>query len=358
MTTEDVSPENLPIETDFTRVDSFRRQANFVVKDERLCTLDVTKPGGKDKMICLFDGLGGLNSQVAVTHDGAKAVVSDGRRIWSVDVSGYTQELANLDTLRVSKGKVDLAKAEINWHLSISKSEKKVFCVLLGNEEPLFSSVACIDVAKAEIQVMDVGFPHGISVDGDRGIVYNMRGIKSFDGSVDKEIWSSIALTNSDFSPDMKYMLVSMEAQDEDKVVTILDLETHREERLPIDGWYAVWGGNDHIYFRKVDNSLWRYDLETGEQRPIFAVGKDLTIGNCSSYGTAPVLSKDRSFLAWNFMAVANVGGFVWGTVLVDLENVEYRVVDGSWYNFNWMKRRDRHDVIQLDPSQVVKREA
>ncbi|HEV3298614.1 MAG TPA: hypothetical protein VG055_03195 [Planctomycetaceae bacterium] len=56
------------------------------------------------------------------------------------------------------------------------------------------------------------------------------------------------------------------------------------------------------------------------------------------SFAAPPVLSRDRSWLAWRWAFKGASGPPQRGTVLFDLKNGEYRPLDQSWHAVTWAK--------------------
>jgi hypothetical protein len=118
-----------------------------------------------------------------------------------------------------------------------------------------------------------------------------------------------------------------------------LNLATGRETVLGFSGSYAVWGEGDSIYFVRGETTLWTATLAAKEPMRLFeAVGRPASEPGKGSYAEPPVLSRDRSWLAWRWTLKGWLNMLRNGTVLVDLENREYRLLDRSWSNVNWAR--------------------
>ena len=122
---------------------------------------------------------------------------------------------------------------------------------------------------------------------------------------------------------------------------SLLDLKSGRETSLPVTGRAAAWGANQTLFYLEekkrdggvLDTSLLRFRV--GEKKPtrLFLVSCQRVKMLDSLLGSAPRLSADRSWLAWQLPVEDYHEG---GTILLDIANGEYRIIKGRWEGVQW----------------------
>ncbi len=109
---------------------------------------------------------------------------------------------------------------------------------------------------------------------------------------------------------------------------------------LPFEGCNAAWGNEKAVFFLRGANSLWRYQIGDQEPTRLLIVHGSTNDGYVEApqltgkswfpweWAKAPLLSQDKSWLAWGWARGTRTEPKK-GTVLVDLENEDYRVLKG-----------------------------
>jgi hypothetical protein len=333
---------------DFKKVDVFTRSALFVAKDQRLSVLRTTQKGPPTAIFTTTKN-GQLRRAVGVAETGDALFVSDGKAILRVTPAGESKTILKLDTLRAdSLGKNFPARYEINWFLAAGPGDTLYFD-LLPTGKAVRSYVCRYEPTSRRTEVLECRFPTGIDVDRERGILYvpplsNSQSaagihvvlITSFSEGHSRRLPVSHTYDWCQLSPDGKTLLLSESATEHEPHVAILDLSSGRETVLPFPGSYVTWGAGGSIYFVRGDDSLWTATLGATQPSLLFeALGRSDSDAK-GSFAEPPVLSRDGSWLAWRWAFRDASGRLRRGTVLIDLKNREYRLLNQSWHTFNW----------------------
>jgi hypothetical protein len=343
---------------DFKKVDVFTRSALFVAKDQGLSVLRTTQKGPPTAIFTImkYDQQQG---GVGVAETGDALFVSDGKAIFRVTPAGESKTILKLDTLRADPLGKDVAnRFEINWFLAAGPGDTLYFALLPGafgkgprGSRAVRSYVCRYEPASRRTEVLECQFPTGIDIDRERGTVYvpplsnaNFAGntpvllITPFsDGGHPRRRPVHHMYDWCQLSPDRKTLLLSESATEKEPHISILDLSSDRETVLPFAGSYATWGAEESIYFVRGDKALWTATRAT-QPTLLFEARTESDSEAGGDFAAPPVLSRDGSWLAWRWAFRDASGRLRRGTVLIDLKNREYRLLDQSWHTFNWAK--------------------
>jgi len=343
---------------DFKKVDVFTRSALFVAKDQRLSVLRTTQKGRPTaistipKHYRLVSGNYRLVSALGVAETGDALFVSDGKAIFRVTPAGESKTILTLDTLRAdSLGKGLPDRFDINWLLAAGPGDTLYFDLLpaIGREHR--SYVCRYEPTSRRTEVLECHFPNGIDLDRKQGIVYvpplsnsNVTGrtpvllITPFSGGGPPRRRPIHHMYDwCQLSPDRKTLLLSEAVTEKEPHIGTLDLSSDRETVLPFSGSFATWGAGGSIYFGRGETSLWTATLGATEPTLLYDLGRSASEAH-GSFAAPPVLSRDGSWLAWRWALKGASGPPQRGTVLFDLKNHEYRLLDQSWHAVNWAK--------------------
>ena len=200
-----------------------------------------------------------------------------------------------------------------------------------------------LDLASRWLSLVE-GSPLNIAIDPEAEVVYRTR-VDSvervdFQGNVIAQWRVDVGSEAGSLAPDGKSLLIVPVLGGG---LGLLDLTTGEQTRLPIDGRAAVLGGRGNIYFireAKRQNGVLEtllYHFQVGQKAPtrlMFVSCK--RVGNPGYLmGRQPALSADGTWLVWPLPVEWSESG----TLLVDLTNHQYRVLEGDWMGVQWHGR-------------------
>jgi hypothetical protein len=349
---------------DFKKVDVLTRSALFVAMDRGLSVLRTTEKGPPAAISTIPKNyqLGKYRfvSAVGVAETGDALFVSNRKAIFRVmptreskareSNAGESKIILTLDTLRADSLGKDFAKRfDINWFLAAGPGDTLYFALLPAIGKEHRSYVCRYEPTSRRTQVLECQFPTGIDIDRQQGIVYvppfsnaNFAGstavllITRFsDGVQPKRRPLHHMYDWCQLSPDRKTLLLSEAATEKEPHLATLDLSSDRETVFPFSGSYATWGTGGSIYFGRGETSLWTATLGATQPTLLYDLGRSASEAQ-GSFAAPPVLSRDGSWLAWRWALKGASGPPQRGTVLFDLKNHEYRLLDQSWHAVNW----------------------
>jgi hypothetical protein len=343
---------------DFKKVDVFTRSALFVAKDHGLSVLRTTRKGPPAAIFRIMK-YGQQQGGIAVAETGGALFVSDGRAIFRVTPAGESKTVLTLDMLRADPLGKDVAnRFEINWFLAAGPGDTLYFALLPGvfgngprGSRAVRSYLCRYEPACRRTEVLECQFPIGIDIDRERGIVY-VPPLSNANFGGNTPVLLITPFSDRDhprrrpvhhiydwcqLSPDRKTLLLSEGATEKEPHLATLDLSSDRETVLPFSGSYATWGAGDSIYFGRGETSLWTATLGATEPTRLYDLGGSASDAQ-GSFAAPPVVSPDGSWLAWRWALKGASGPPQRGTVLFDLKNREYRLLDQSWHTVNWAK--------------------
>lgn len=347
------------------RVERFRRKVVFFNKDIDLPFLQVPDAGSpihdffeRVNAYQLPDGHD-LFSRVAMTKDG-DLVFLNPRTIFRVNKAGSAEKLVSLAELKVVGTKTWSEGFHFDYLFGVS-TVTNVLYVSISNEPEhelgvVFTKSGSYYLGKLDLaarQVLAVpydGIINQIAINPDAALVYQIHDgsieCKDFDGKLTNS-WSRPGIHDSlCLAPDRQTILFSVFSQGGFSLllqndVSLLDLKSGHQTNLPIVGRAPVWGLNQTIYYLVekerdngiLDTSLFRFRV--GEQRParLFFVSCQRVKRRDSLLGSKPSLSGDYSWFAWE-LPVEDYHES--GTVLLDITNNEYRIINGRWEGVQW----------------------
>lgn len=108
-----------------------------------------------------------------------------------------------------------------------------------------------------------------------------------------KTIYKSYTCVDLD---NEKGLLLSNGPLSENKDIMIYNPETD-EEKILAKGTVAIWGNADYIYFSRGTSQLWRLDITTNKEEPVYMATEKEVIGD--PYPVLPVMDKNKEFLAF-----------------------------------------------------------
>jgi hypothetical protein len=351
------SAENREIDAvpNFKQVRVFTRDALFVGKDTELWALRTTNKG-RPKAIFTISKSTILNSEIGVSEKGEALFVSDGQTIFRVTAAGDSKKALTLTTLPAEDlGKDVPSRFQVNWYLAAGPGDVLYFDLLPNSKarnEPRRSYTCRYDPARNSAYFLELHFPTGIDVDCRRAIVYapplahsspagprNAVFVSDFSGMHARRLAVTHNYHSCALSADGKTLLLSESDLEKRPHIATLDIATGRETVLDFSGAYAVWGEGDSIYFVRGETTLWSATIAAKQPtRLLQAVGQPASDRGKGSYAERPVVSRDGSWLAWRWALKGWFGSVRDGTVLVDLKNHEYRLLDRTWTNINWAR--------------------
>jgi len=340
----DKPPELLP-GPGLKQVEAFQRPAYFVGKDSHLNVLEVTQPREPSAVFEIFkfsdNVLRVLPGQIVPVPGGGGVFVSNGETIFHVTTSGDVKN--TISPFELMDEEYHIGNYDINWYLGASAKNSFLYFVLLSKgKNPKTDFVCRLDLATKQVQMLEFSYPARIDVDLETGIVYvphesgntGIR-VKDFDGKIDKRIRTGRYYSSCKLSAARDSLLLSTFDLDLNRLITILDLNTEKEVVLPFSGSNATWGSENTIYFVRGENSLWRFKLGDDAPERLFLV-REARDSKDGINATTPVLSADGTWLAWGW-GEKGVEDPSLGTILIDLDRNEYRTLDRTWTNVQWL---------------------
>ena len=342
-------PEEAIRAAGFKKVDVFARSGLFVVKNTKLSVLRTTQKG-PPKAIYTNARNGELQCPVAVAETGDALFVCDGKAVVRVTPAGESKTVLTLGTLRADPLGKDLARRfDINWFLAAGPRDTLYFALLPAIGRERRSYVCRYDPTGRRTDVLECQFPTGIDVDRSRGVVYiPPLSNSNFAGATPVLLVAGFSAESHSrkrpvhhtydwcrLSPDGKTLAMSEAATEKEPHIATLDLSSDRETVLPFPGSYVTWGAGSSIYFVRGARTLWTATLAATEPTLLYEPAGKPDSDTEGNFATPPVLSRDGSWLAWRWTIKTPQGPWR-GTVLIDLTNREYRLLEQAWRDFAW----------------------
>jgi hypothetical protein len=319
------------IVTALREVEVLKADAILVVQGTKVGFLDLDSNEGIRTVFTLFDGRRGHIAEIARAPHDAGVFVHNGRTIFSITQDAKTATVARLDSL---SGDVAAAReSKMNWFFRASP-DGALYVSLIGRQG---SFVGALDIQRQSLSTIQA-WPPGIDVDTARRLVYIPRvldgrfvDVASFADGTRRRIPVSEQYHSSSLSPDRTRLVLSGSTLD-NLDVAILDLETQRETRLPFRGSKAVWWNDRKIFFNLRDTELWSFTLGEKQPRPLLVVPREKSIDST----TPAIISTSGRLVAWSWRG--GVPGAQDGTIVIDLDQREYRKIDEHWPNIQLLE--------------------
>jgi hypothetical protein len=340
------------------KVETFRRKVVFFSKDVDLPFLKVPEPG--ERTAILFHGVVGsgedVSGRVIMSKDG-ELLLCAGMKILRASKEGPPEVLVRLAELTIAG--TDKRPERLHFdQLVAASATKDILYVALSDtgrpdgrthsyaENAFF--LGKLDRAARRLALAKVALPSHLDVDPEAGFIYQAgTGLierTDFEGKQVKQ-WRLPGGPDYEplppgcrLSPNRQSLLLSRPTFSSNswrEHLTVLDLGTGRESVLPIKGRAPAWGSDGVIFFLQeaegeggiLETSLFRLQIGQKEPSRLFWVSCKRVERLDSLLGTAPDLSADRSWLAWQLPVEYSESG----TILVDLTSQEYRILGGRW---------------------------
>ncbi len=339
-------------------VETFRRKVLFFSKDVDLPCLRVPDNGGQPpdfaRSVRLY-GLPGVNEwscSVEMTKDG-NLVFLGPEIILRVNKQGTAEKAFSLADL-TAQG-VKSRRGLLHFEQLLGASTTAAILYLTASTEPEHAPgkvytmredsqyVGKLDMTTRKLLLTPRGTFTNIALDADAGTFYQLRETtvecRDFTGKARGQWPVSTGAASLELSPDKRTILIAPLLGLGD--FSLLDLKSGRETSLPVNGRAAAWGASQTLFYLEekkrdggvLDTSLLRFRV--GEKKPtrLFLVSCQRVKMLDSLLGSAPRLSADRSWLAWQLPVEDFHEG---GTILLDITNGEYRIIKGRWAGVQW----------------------
>ncbi len=336
-------------------VETLRRKMVFFAKDVNLPCLRLPSPDRRPR-----DSASDIVSQVMKADGGylystvmsstGDLLLSGGKNLFRATKDGRAEKLFGLLDLKAEGAGPRLAELQI-FRLLAASVGKDVIYIELSNfltpedsRSPGFKNEVIL-LGRLELGArclrMTIEPPtSNFAIDPDSDIFYVARGghiqETRFDGQVERE-WPVRGQPHGCLVvPDRKSLLLEHFASST-HMYSVLDLATG-QQTPPALGRTPVWGKNRTVFFLRdsrrekvLATSLYRF--QSGQKSPlrIFFVSCQLVTSR-DFLDRKPVLSADGSWLAWHLPAEEPENR----TLLLDLENEEYRILPGDWAGIQW----------------------
>jgi hypothetical protein len=322
----------------------FHREATFVAKDRHLRFLNVTLPG-EPRPVFRLNWIGDLNVGIALAEEQTAVIVTDGTTIFRVGEKGDSTKLGAMSDFRAEAagkdGAGDSFNGSILWFFATSNSRKFLFFVPDAVD---WGKMGRLDLESKTLKTIDVPFAAGADVDLDAGVAYipeippdRRIAVKDFDEKIDRHLATTIDVGFCKLSPDKKRLLLWNADNVPHSAIALIDLKTGKEAVLPVDGCCATWGDDKTIFFVRGSNSLCQYRLGAADATDVIT----LTGKPAANWGMVPCVSADKTWLAWGWTSQRGQN-LEHGTILVDLQNRDYRSLTGWWHNVQWLAGRGK----------------
>ncbi|RPJ79087.1 MAG: hypothetical protein EHM20_02310 [Alphaproteobacteria bacterium] len=140
----------------------------------------------------------------------------------------------------------------------------------------------------------------------------------------------------ADYDPNYGLLLSKsiLESPGQQSFIVKLDPLTGKQVAIT-EGLSAVWGYDGTIYYCDTRRRLWRCS-EDGNDATLLSSGMHDSI-NANVKIFPPIISYDRTMLAYNYSHGIFPKTEISGTVLIDLKNHEYMILDGQNFAYNRM---------------------
>lgn len=327
----------------FTRVNRFSRRAYFIGKDQHVNVLDTTEPG-EPRPVFRIPHNGDLNIQIALAERKDAVIIATQRQMIEVSVKGEARVIWDVDKAGTQWLRAPPKHGHFVWHLSSPPTRKRIFFTLLDAKSgrPREDHVGEFDLEKKRVRLIKLLFPSGIDVAPRAGIVCAPHTgkkvvLKSFDGSVNEVAATQRGYWQCRFSPDETTVLLSSSSLDRDPAMALLDVSSRREEVLPLSCSNAEWLDGEQVLCVCDEGLLLRYRVGKPTAEKLVVVTPALSsLNGRGSYRMNPVVALDRSWVGWGWTAEPR-GKLRHGTILIDLKNKEYRLLNGWWHNMQWV---------------------
>lgn len=135
--------------------------------------------------------------------------------------------------------------------------------------------------------------------------------------------------------PDGKCVLLTSDQTTELDRIGVVVLATGAEHTLSTTGTCARWGPDHSIVYLDSKTRLMEVDPKTETKRVLVEFSDEANLG-FNGRSEVPTLSRDRTLLAIGCSSSKGDAKAVRGTLLLDLNTHECRIVDGWWYNVTW----------------------
>lgn len=143
-----------------------------------------------------------------------------------------------------------------------------------------------------------------------------------------------------------KGLLLSKRQWEKDAEICLVSLENNSKKQIN-GGICAFWGIDGHIYFLKGSTQLWRYNMESQQEEPVYIATKKIHSEHRTNIKTiidVPSFSHDRRFIIFN----PTPGKY---TALLDLKQKQYKEYAGHAIPSHSMVLQVEYDVPQADNS-------
>ena len=324
------------------RVVALNRTGIFATRDSGVHLLDVQQ----DHMTDLFDFIGlpddvvETNTHFANGTDGDRAVFADGcGKFYKIDPDSNVCMLADLrrylDDNALICGSIG----------ADAKGEEIYFRIL--HREHHDSQLAHYSLLSGQLRLLGESFRGAFDINGRNG---GLEAWADEDRLVVTRIQDGRTVA---YGTQRTYHTVQI-SRDAGRVLLsdagiaglmeIVVLDSGASELLGPCGYNAAWCGSSNIVYYDERDTVCRYSLYTKEVLSIDNVTKDPGFVE-RPYGL-PIASAAGSFIALGRICTSSnegSGAPVARTILIDLLDASYRVVDGFWHNAAW--------IVHAEPS-------
>ena len=271
--------------------------------------------------------------------------MSNGEAIDRVGIDGTSERIVELRDLAAPSLEWPISVYEINWSFQCDAAGKTFYFTLLPKSDQTGTAYVCrLNAQTLQLDAIPAAYPVGVDFDTDRGIAYftssgmadgKIVAIRDFDGAVDQTATMQHDFSKLELSPDRQKLLLSSDAAGVDAAITVLDMEGEIEIVQGYRGGCAAWGPNESILYLQAENSLW-ICKRNGEPEQLALIGtQPFPPSPKASFAQSPRLSPDKSLVAWGWR-VGRGRQPLLGTMLIDLDRQQYRMLDGWWHNVQW----------------------
>jgi hypothetical protein len=360
-------------------VDNFRRNVVFFRKDAGLPCLRLPAPGERTLgFVFATNAIRLLEGQPYCEH---VEMISDGdlvfagsRTIFRVNKKGRADKLASLAELTLTGANAPPKDLHFENLLGTSATAAVLY-IGLSNETmesgvPIQPSdyahyVGKLDIPARKLLLLPCGdSARDVVIDADAGRYYQVRAVcvapaalndngavkvdvgsikcRDFNGKMLGQWPLPLGFSSIAPAPEKRAILLIPEPSPDDATrFSLLDLNSGAIAELPIRGHEAAWGANQTLYYIDekftnegvVDSSLFRFRIGDKQPTRLFLFSCKHVKMKDTLFGMAPRLSADRTWLAWQLPAEQFQER---ETILLDIANGEYRIMEGHWEGVQW----------------------